>query len=528
MKLVEKTIKECFVERAEKTPEKVFIKTKNDVYSWKNVDDITEKLSYALFEQGIRKNDKVGIYGYNTPSWIISFIAIQKLGATAVLINSCYKEKELVKCIKIADIKYILYTGIGGDEDNISSVVSKLRKNTDTRNIKTFNIERTYGEWISFFERNVSLNHDTMMSKMTTQENDCQDIACILFTSGTTNDSKGVMLSHYSLVNNAREIVGQMRWGEDDIMCLSVPLFHCFGVNVSLLCSILGGMTISLLKKYKTTNVCRVIQNDKCTILNGVPSMYLALINNPMMKEFDLSSLKSGIIAGSPIYEKDYYDICEKLDGINLQTSYGLTEASPCVSITGYNDSLEQKASSSGKVIDNVEIRIVDLKSNKECANGEVGEIFVKGYNITKGYLTTEPIVCDAVQKDGWLKTGDLGYIDGNGYLYIVGRRKNLIIRGGENISPTEIEKVIKEVKNGINVRVVGKKSEVLQEEIVACIEGKKDDALVEKIKKYLCENLSKYKIPRYYLFIDSFPKNQTGKTDERELKKLVEEAELV
>lgn len=518
MILIKKTIEECFSDRVKKTPDQVFIKTKDNVFTWKAVDSITDKMKLVLREQGVKKGDRVGLYGLNSPSWIISFIAIQKLGAVAVLINSCYKEKEVANCIKIADINHIFYTGITED-DNISTVVKKLYANKDTKNIKTFNIEKSYAEWETFVRR------CKIVDKYQAEEKpQSSDLACILFTSGTTNDCKGVKLSHYSLVNNARTVVEEMRWNEEDVMCLAVPLFHCFGITVSVIGSIVAGVTIALLKKYKTSNVCKVIQNDKCTILNGVPSMFLALIKNPQRADYDLSSLKSGIIAGSPIYEKDYFDICNNLKGINLQTSYGLTEASPCVSISKYDDPLELKAISSGRIIDNVDVEIRSLDTGEKCSNREVGEIFVKGYNVTDGYLANDPVVCDAVQNDGWLKTGDLGYLDENNYLYVVGRRKNLIIRGGENISPNEIEKYIKEVKNGINVHVVGKKSEVLQEEIVACIEGDENPTLVEKIKAYLEDNLSKYKIPRYYLFIKKFPTNQTGKINEKELKLIVDE----
>lgn len=515
MELINKTIYECFAERVSKTPDKTFIKNNEGIFTWEYVNNITSKMAGALIEQGLKSGEKVGIIGLNSPSWIISFIALQKVGAVAVLINSCYKEKELINCIEIADIKYLFYTGFS-ENDSISTVVKNLRKNIKMKNLKTFNIEKTYQEWEKFVQRS-KLKFD-----MEVNNSKSKDLSCILFTSGTTNDCKGVMLSHYSLVNNAREVVKQMRWNEKDSMCLAVPLFHCFGITVSLMTSIIGGMSISLLEKYKTINVCQTIQEDGCTILNGVPSMFLALVKNPKMKDYNLSTLKSGIIAGSPIFEDEYREICYKLPNIKLQTSYGLTEASPCVSIARYDDTVRLKSISSGKIIDNVTVKIVNLETKRECAVGEVGEIYVKGYNVTQGYLSSDPVICDAVQSDGWLKTGDLAYIDNKNYLYIVGRRKNLIIRGGENISPNEIEKFIKEAKKGVEVFVFGKKSEVLQEEIVACIQGKNNPGLEKEIREYLEENISKYKIPKYFVFIDEFPKNSTGKINEKVLKEKV------
>ena len=514
MELVNMTVSKCFRERVKKTPDKIFMNHGKEVFTWSCVENLTDKVAKVFLEQGIKKGDRVGLVGVNSASWIIAFLSLQKIGAVAVLINPCFKEKELTDCIKIADINHMFYTNLCGD-NSTDELMQNIKNNRETSHLKIYNIEKTYEEWIKLAKKNINSKKEIL------EQEDAKELACILFTSGTTNNCKGVMLSHYSIVNNAREVVEQMRWNENDKMCLSVPLFHCFGVTVSLLTTIIAGMSISLIHKYKTMHVCRVIEKNKCTVLNGVPSMFLAMIKNPRMKDYDLSSLKSGIIAGSPIYKNEYLDICKKLPGVKLQTSYGLTEASPCVSIADYDDDLDKKAKTSGKIISNVDVKIIDLKSNQECIPNQVGEIYVKGYNVTKGYLASDPVICDAVQADGWLRTGDLAYIDDEGYLVVVGRRKNLIIRGGENISPVEIEEFIKEVKTGLDVFVFGMKSEILQEEIVACIEGKKDDEMIHKIKNHLNKNISKYKIPSYFVFVEKFPKNPTGKINEKELKSI-------
>ncbi|KXB73607.1 MAG: AMP-binding protein [Peptostreptococcus sp.] len=517
MELTNKTISEYLEDRAEMTPESAFIRHGEEIYTWKSVNNITSKMALVLLEQGVKKGDKVGIYGVNSSSWIIIFFALQKIGAVAVLINSCYKEKELYDCIKIADMKFLFYTTVCTGY-TCDLIVEKLKKRSDLKKVNFYKIEHTYEEWMKIEKRECKIKRGIF------DKPNSEDTACILFTSGTTNICKGVILSHRSLVNNAREVCEQMRWTEKDSMCLVVPLFHCFGVNVSLLTSLIAGMTVTLLDKYKTVSVCEAIEKYKCTVLNGVPSMFLAMTKNPKFDEFDLSSLKSGIIAGSPIYKEDYIGICNKLKGMKLQTSYGLTEASPCVSISDYEDSIEKKAVSAGKVIDHIDVRIIDLDTGKECPRGQVGEIFVKGYNVTSGYLSSDPVVCDAVRPDGWLKTGDLAYMDEDSYLYIVGRRKNLIIRGGENISPQEIEECIKDYNNKLDVLVIGVKSDVLQEEIVAVIEGRQDDEMVGKIKEYMRDSISSYKIPKYFVFIESFPRNATGKINEKALKEIVNE----
>lgn len=522
MGLVDLKIYDCFLDRVKKSPEEVFIEHYGEQFTWKNVNKITYVLSNLMIEQGIRKGDRVGIYGINSASWIITFLALQRIGAVSVLINSCYKESELKNCIEIADIRFLFYIGNGKNYDDI---ISGLKRKHELKDMRFYNIEHSYSEWMKIADRIEEMDLSSEDEKMpSTSNKGAKELSCILFTSGTTNNCKGVKLSHFSLVNNALQVTKEMRWSDKDTMCLAVPLFHCFGVTVSLLASIIAGMKISLLDKYKTVEVCESIERMRCTVLNGVPSMFLAMIKNPDFKKYDLSSLKSGIIAGSPIFKKDYFDICNSLEGVRLQTSYGLTEASPCVSISGYEDSIELKSKSAGRVIDNVEVRIIDQNTGKICGENEIGEIFVSGYNITQGYLSNDPVICDAVGEDGWLKTGDLGYLDKNKYLYIVGRRKNLIIRGGENISPQEIEQFIKEVVPKNDVYVFGKKSEVLQEEIVACIEAKEDYRLESEIKDFMKKNVSRYKMPSDFVFVETFPRTVTGKIDEKNLKLIAEE----
>lgn len=506
MALVKQSIWECWQERVAKTPEDVFLRFEQETYSWKEMDEIVEGFAVVLLEAGVEKQSRVGIFGLNSPGWAAAFLAVQKIGAVAILINSYYKDAELEDCIDIASIEHILYSG----ESRSPEIADVMGKMEDWVQRTSLDIEKTFSEV-----------RKSSKYKKIEEEVSCgaDELCCILFTSGTTNDCKGVRFSHFSLINNAREVVKRMRWTEEDRMCLTVPLFHCFGITISFLASIIGGMSISLLAKYRTVQVCEAVQQDRCTILNGVPSMFLALIRNPQRAEYDLSSLKSGIIAGSPIYENEYLDICENLGAIRLQPSYGLTEASPCVTIVDYDDPLAKKAVSAGKVIDEVEIRIVDICSGQELERGKVGEIHVRGYNVTSGYLTLGEDSCSALSVDGWLKTGDLGYLDAEGCLYITGRRKNLIIRGGENVSPHEIERFIKEAAEGIEVLVFGVRTEVMQEEIVACIESREDLELEHKIRYYLAEHLSHFKIPKYFVFIEEFPRNSTGKINQKKLK---------
>lgn len=512
MSLIQMTIDDILVNNSIRLPDDVFIEYGNSKYTWSYMNELATKTAKIMLEQGIKKGDRVGIYGTNSVSWIITFLSLQKIGAVAVLINSCYKEKELMDCINMTDVKHLFYT-YSEDSISVRDTANKLVKNPRMRHLRIYNIEKDYEGWKEVYDRRL------LVEKHLPEQPDCEETCCILFTSGTTNNCKGVIHSHKSLVNNANEVARQMRWEKDDKMCLAVPLFHCFGITVSLLSTMCRGGSMVILSRYKTVSVCSTIEKYRCTILNGVPSMFMAMIRNKDFEKYDLSSLRTGIIAGSPIFKNEYIEICSKMPDMRLQPSYGLTEASPCITIADYDDTVEIKSKTAGKLIPDVEMKILELETGRECKVGEIGEIYVKGYNITKGYISVDKVVCDAILPNGCLRTGDLGYIDEGGYLHITGRRKNLIIRGGENISPHEIEEYIKEYKKGLNVYVFGVESEVIQEEIVACIEMEEDLDFVDNLNRYLNENISRYKIPSRYIFIKNFPKNSTGKINEKELR---------
>ncbi len=514
MELINMTIGECLEHRASKSREKVFLKHGKETYTWQNVSQITNELALIFKKRGMQKGDRIGILGVNSPSWIFCYFAVVKLGAAAVLVNACCKEREVRECIKASKMNFMLYTS-GHKGLSYEEMVKNLKTHRDSQNVEYIYTEKTNQEW-----KQLTLPENYSEAEM--PRVDCHELASVLFTSGTTGHIKGVKLSHHSMVNNAKAIVEKLRWENDDCMCLAVPLFHCFGVTVSLISSLIAGCSVVVLEKYNTLDVCRAVQNEKCTIFNGVPSMFLAMLNNEKIKDYRLDSLRSGIIAGSPIYEDDYKDICGMLKNIRLQTAYGLTETSPCVSISDYDAPIELKAANAGRVMEHVQVKIIDDRTGESCAVNEQGEICVKGYNLTIGYLNCSGEECEAIEDDGWLKTGDIGYFDEDGYLHIVCRKKNIIITGGENISPDEITRFIRDASGRKEVFVFGIKSGVLQEEIASCIEAKENAEELNKIKKYLDENLSRYKIPKHFVFLEKMPRNSTGKLDEKKIKALV------
>lgn len=522
--LTKKTIYDSFREQVNCAPEDKALEYEGKIFSWKDLDLLSDDTAIGLMKKGITKKSHVGIWSANSPNWIIIFLALVKLGSIPVLLNTWYKEHELSNVLGYADIEFICY---GDDHKNCKykSVLENLASLGVLKEEKCIAIGQSVdGNWRGLKEK-ISLITQDEVEQLYGLKNSISihDTAAMFFTSGTTKLPKGVMLSHYSLNNNSMEIARKMHWDGSDKMCIAVPLFHCFGITASLLAVIHAGCTMYLLKTCSSLEIIKKVYQNNCTILNGVPTMFLAMIHNKNSKDYTLSSLKSGIIAGSPVSPSDYLKICKILNISYLQPSYGQTEASPCITISDYRDSLEIKSRTVGKAIDHVSLRVCDLHSNNELPHGEIGHIQTKGYHVMQSYYKLSKEMKKVIDDEGWLSTGDLGYIDENGYLYVTGRISEMIIRGGENISPLEIEECIKDYPNIKNVKVIGIEADVLQEEIVACIVSKREKEIDQKaLRKFLEERLAGYKVPKYILLFDGLPYTASGKVRINTLKKEV------
>lgn len=525
-KLISETIGYCLKERAEKTPGIIGLSYRDYSYSWREIDEISDFLAVKYLKYGIKKGTHVGIWSVNTPNWVFAYFALVKLGAIAILINTCYKETELEEILKYSDVEYIFY-GNGIKDLNYKDILDKINISNLPKLKNTFPLEKNDDiKWYmrSDYPSDMPVDDCKKLIQALNQVN-AKDTASIMFTSGTTKSQKGVLLSHYNLVNNSLSISRQMGWNEQDKICVAVRLFHCFGITAGILSAVHAGSCIHLIKYYKTCEVLNQIEKYKCTVLNGVPTMFMAIVRNSKLKDHDISSVKSGIIAGSAIHSEEYINICKILNLKYLQPSYGQTETSPCITIAALNDSIEKKAVSVGKSIDNVEVKIWNCKENRESKEGELGEILTRGYHVMKGYYKMPLETDEVIDSTGWLHTGDLGFIDKEGYLYVKGRIKEIIIRGGENISPVEIEYYIKKLPSIKEVKVIGVEAEVLQEEIVACVVPKENcEVSKEEVQAIVSKYLTAYKVPKYVLVFDKLPTTSSGKIKLGKLKKIVEE----
>lgn len=512
MKLMNKTIGRCLHERAAVSRTHLSVETEEWSCSFSRLDALSDLLAVRMGRLGIGEGTHVGIWSANSPQWVTAFLALSKLGALPVLINTCYKKDELREILEYADVEVLFY-GAGIKAEGYEEIIGRVR--AVLPGIRHF--IPMDGE---MFAEGECVPGETARLRELEDRVGPDHPACMIFTSGTTSLPKGVVLTHYNLVNNAAALVEAMGWGPEDKMCVTVPMFHCFGITAGIVACILGGMSMYLLPYFKTAPVWSAIEKYRCTILNGVPSMFLAMIRKTGYQDRKAEGVRSGIIAGSPFTREEFLEICGRFPGMHLQPSYGQTETSPCVTIADWDEPNENKAVSVGRVIPYVQVRIADAETGAVLGNGMDGEIQVKGYNVMSGYYKHPEANEKAFTGDGWLRTGDIGRLDGDGELRVTGRLKEMIIRAGENISPFEIEQVVKELEWVDSVKVVGVPAEVLKEEIAVCIvpkEGRTVDR--EGLMAHLEPRLARYKLPAYILEFGELPMNASGKVELQVLK---------
>lgn len=527
MELIHKTITQCLQARAAACPDRTALASDEGSYTWRELDHLSTCMAARMLSHGVRKGTHAGIWSTNSPNWIITFLALEKVGAIPVLLNTCYSTDELAQVLDYADVEYVYY-GEGYKKLIYAGMVEELKKRPGSKVRRWIYIGRDKErKWM----REDSFVFAERMKKAAAQVEDCirqtwpGETAAMLFTSGTTGSPKGVMLSHDNLVNSSLETCAHMKWDETDRMLIAVPLFHCFGITSSLLSSIHTGFSMYVIEYFKTMIVLRTVQEQRCTLLNGVPSMFLAVVRNPEREKYDLSSLRRGIIAGSPYTEEEYMEIRRSIPSLVLHSSYGQTETSPCVSIGDVGDTDEENARSAGRVIEHCEVGIFNLDTCRQAEAGESGEIRVRGYNVMQGYYRLPEETAKAIDPDGWLHTGDLGYLDERNFLYMTGRVKELIIRGGENISPVEIENAIRQYPGVKAVKVIGLPVEVLQEMVVACVVPEAGASVSQTgLKAFLENRIAYYKIPSHVVLVDELPVTASGKVALGKLKEMAAE----
>lgn len=530
MEMIEKTLGKMLDDLAANYPDSVAIKYTTREYqkTWSELNERCNAVAKGLLSLGIKRDDKVAIWATNVPEWYEILFASAKIGAILVTVNTNYKEFELEYLLKQSDTKMlVMIDGVKNNSyvDTIDKLLPEFRnsKKGEVDNQKfpflkkivycgTGNsTPRGFMNFEDIAKAGVNVTDEELNAVMDAL--DCHDVINMQYTSGTTGFPKGVMLTHYNIINNGKSIGDGMKFTNKDKLLITVPMFHCFGLVLGLMSCITHATTMVPVESFSPTKVMNAITVEKCTAVHGVPTMFIAMLEHPDFDKYNFSSLRTGIMAGSPCPIKVMRQVVDKMNMTEITIVFGQTEASPGCTQTTTEDSLEHRVNTVGRVFDGVEAKIVDPATGEEVPTGVAGEFCARGYNIMKGYYKMPEATAEAIDKDGWLHTGDLCTVDKDGYYKVVGRIKDMIIRGGENIYPKEIEEFYYTQPIVKDVQVIGVPSEQYGEEVMAVIILKEgESATPEELKELAKSHLAKHKVPRYIRIVDSFPVTASGK----------------
>ncbi|MDD4688332.1 MAG: AMP-binding protein [Eubacteriales bacterium] len=487
-------------------------------------DDV-DRFARALIAIGVGKGDHVAIWATNVPAWFITFWATTKIGAILVTVNTAYKIHEAEYLLRQSDTHTLVMIDGHKDSDYIG-IIKELCPEIATCKPGELNSEKfPYLKNIVTIDSKVDgcYTWDDVMAKADEvpyrevdklrKTIDVHDVCNMQYTSGTTGFPKGVMLTHYNVVNNGKAIGDCMDFSTADRMMIQVPMFHCFGMVLAMTASVTHGTTMSPITAFSPTKGLDCINREKITAVHGVPTMFIALLGHEDFDKTDFSYMRTGIMAGSPCPIKTMREVIEKMNMTDICITYGQTEASPATTMSRTTDSIEQRVSTVGPALFGVECKIVDPETGKELPDNVDGEFCARGYNIMKGYYKMPEATAAAIDSEGWLHSGDLARRTEDGYYKITGRIKDMIIRGGENIYPKEIEDFLYTHPKVQDVQVIGVPDKDYGEEIMACIVLKSGEILTEEeVKKFVLDHMAKHKVPRYVDFVNEFPMNAAGK----------------
>ena len=488
-------------------------------------DDV-DRFARSLISLGVKRGDHVAVWSTNLPQWYIAFWATTKIGAVLVTVNTAYKIYEIEYLLRQSDTHTLVMCD-GYKDSNYNAIIHELCPELNEHQAG----KPLYAKKLPFLRNVITIQSEQPgcltwdaaleMAELTPIEEvyrrasliNKHDVCNMQYTSGTTGFPKGVMLTHYNVVNNGKNIGDGMDLSTADRMMIQVPMFHCFGMVLAMTASMTHGVTMSPLSYFSPKRALDCINREKITCFHGVPTMFIALLENENFEKTDFSHMRTGIMAGSPCPVKVMQDVIDKMHMTEITIVYGQTEASPGCTMSLTTDSIDARVNTVGGAMFGIECRIVDPETGEELPVNVDGEFVARGYNIMKGYYKMPQATALAIDEEGWLHTGDLARKTPEGYYKITGRIKDMIIRGGENIYPKEIEDFIYTHPKVKDVQVIGVPDIQYGEEIMAWIVPKEGEAITEdEIKTYVKEHMAKHKTPRYVKFVDAFPMNAAGK----------------
>ncbi|CAK7009565.1 MAG: 3-[(3aS,4S,7aS)-7a-methyl-1,5-dioxo-octahydro-1H-inden-4-yl]propanoyl:CoA ligase [Desulfovibrio sp.] len=494
--------------------------------TWKEFAEEVDILAKGLMALGVKKGEKLAVWSPNVPFWVGLMFASARIGAVLLTVNTSYRESEVEYLLKQSECENLVVVDGLRDHDYLQTV-HKLIPEVRTQprgeiNSPTLpNLRRVIFLGVEKHRGMFSIPEVKSLSVMVTDEEyeerkasvSPYDVVNMQYTSGTTGFPKGVMLTHMNIGNNGYWIGYHQGFSPKDRICLPVPLFHCFGCVLGVMAAVNHGASMIILESFSPVQVMTAVEEEKCTALYGVPTMFIAILEHRIFSRIDFSSLRTGIMAGSVCPEPLMRRVFDKMNLTEITNVYGLTETSPGMTQTHRDEEFIRRVTTVGRAMPGIEVIVADPETGEELPRGQVGELRCRGYNVMKGYYNMPEETAKAITPEGWLCSGDLGTMDEQGYVVITGRSKDMIIRGGENIYPREIEEFISRMDGVMDVQVIGVASRKYGEEVGAFVIPKQGVELMPDDIRYFCRGkIAWHKIPKYVAIVDSFPLTGSGK----------------
>jgi len=487
--------------------EAIVVRSQDYRATYRELWDQTSLLACALIASGVQQGDRVGIWAPNRFEWVVTQFATARIGAILVNINPAYKTTELQYVLTQAGISLLIHARAFRTSDYVMMVDEVRRHCAALREAIVIDTG-----WDALLDRAAGASERELADRESRLQFD--DPINIQYTSGTTGFPKGATLSHHNILNNGYLVGEMIKYTEQDRVCIPVPFYHCFGMVMgNLACSSHGACMVVPAEAFDPLATLEAIAAERCTSLYGVPTMFIAQLAHPRFKEFDLTSLRTGIMAGSPCPVEVMTQVQSLMHMPEVTICYGMTETSPVSTQSSWNDPLDRRVSTVGRVHPHVEIKIVDPESGAIVPRGVPGELCTRGYSVMIGYWGNDEATREAIDAAGWMHTGDLATADEEGYVNIVGRIKDMIIRGGENIYPREVEEYLYTHPAVMDVQVIGVPSEKYGEEVMAWVKLRTGTSVTgEELVAFCRGRIATFKVPRFWKFVDEFPTTVTGK----------------
>lgn len=536
MQLFDRTLGDWLEYWAAETPDNEYIvySDRDLRFTWSAFNQRVDNMAKGLLAIGVTKGAHVGIWAQNVPDWLTFLYASAKIGAVAVTVNTSYKAHELAFILENSDMHTLCITdGVSGNDyvEIVNNLIPELKTTQrgklnserfpELKNLIYIGQEKHRGMYNTAEMLLLGSNlPDDELLRIKKAVN-CHDVVNMQYTSGTTGFPKGVMLSHHNIANNGYLTGEHMKFTQKDKLCVCVPLFHCFGVVLATMNCLTHGSVQVMVEKFDPLITLASIHKERCTALYGVPTMFIAELNHPMFNIFDMSSLRTGIMAGALCPVELMRKVNEKMF-MDITSVYGLTETSPGMTQTRVDDSFEIRCTTVGRAFEFTEVAIIDPATGEICEDGVQGEVCCRGYNVMKGYYKNAEATAQVIDKNGFLHSGDLGVKDENGNYCITGRIKDMIIRGGENISPREIEEFLYHMPGVKDAQVVAVASPRYGEDVgVFIIPHDEAEITAEDVRDFCKDKIARYKIPRYIFFLTEYPLTGSGKIQKFKLREM-------